>query len=77
MRKTVDSVTFIDTPGLLDYCKFKVVHHFTKIVWTKFIVFDSKGRDNEQFSSMIKFIQQLKNLIGLLIVVNGQECRFS
>ena len=55
LKKTVDPVTIIATPGL----------------------FDSKGRDNSHYKYMIEYIKTLENLNGILIVVNGQECRFS
>lgn len=38
---------------------------------------DSKGRDNEHYEDMIKYIKGLKNLNGILLVINCQETRFS
>ena len=55
VKKTVDTISIIDTPGL----------------------FDSKGRDDFHYDYMIKYIKQLETLNGILIVINGQECRMS
>lgn len=40
-------------------------------------LFDSKGRDDFHYNYMINYIKQLENLNGILIVINGQECRMS
>lgn len=38
---------------------------------------DSKGRDNEHYKQMITYIKCLKELNGILIVINCQDTRFS
>ena len=37
---------------------------------------DSKGRDNEHYEEMIKYIKTLENLNSILLVMNCQDTRF-